>query len=342
MAIPNNSESFTEAGEFHWFVSSIRKILNNDDVLDEALRHVSVDISNPNPPMNLSQITTLIERLSQRLGDPYFGLHLSQHLGIEAVGKRGYLFLNAPNLEIAIRDLCEFSDIFQRDDVNITLGIDGDFAFLGYELLNKQSSGRRQEIESGLSFFWHLMSLYSGNSCKLSMVEFEHEAPTEGTIPYRKVFDAPVLFGEHFNRLHFRTSQLAIKSINSDRELYLILKEHIKDQILNASKIRTFAQKVQSELTLDALAKGLRAKEIAALLGISETTLYRRLAMEGYTFKQLHDEKAKSYACYLIEQKTLQIGTITSKLGFADAACLTRAFYRWFNMSPQEYRRSLE
>ena len=341
-SFPGTSGSVAKPNDFYRVVDSIRKVIADEDGLNEGLRSIGVDIDNPRPQVDFGRTSDLIEWLSRKLGDPHFGMHLSQNLGIEAAGKRGYLFLNAPDLEIAIRDFCRFSNTFHGDIAKLSLGIDDDFALFEYERRDTKARGRRQDVEGALSYLWHLMSLYSGNTCKLSLVEFEHEPPTEDASPYRRVFKAPTVFGEQSNRLHFRSDQLRIKSRSSDHDLYLILKEHIQNETDDANSIRTFTQIVQSELTLDALGKGLRAKEIAARLGISETTLYRRLALEGHTFKQLHDEVAKSYASYLIAQKTLAIGKIASKLGYANAGCLTRAFHRWFEMSPRKYRNSLE
>ena len=133
--------------------------------------------------------------------------------------------------------------------------LDGDFACFEYEFRDIKASGRRQDIEGGISSCWRLMSLYTGNTCKLSLVEFEHEPPTEDTAPYRRVFNAPTVFGERSNCLNFRSDQLRIKSRSSDHALYLILKEHIQNGNDDANNIRTFTQRVQSELTLDALSK---------------------------------------------------------------------------------------
>lgn len=95
-------------------------------------------------------------------------------------------------------------------------------------------------------------------------------------------------------------------------------------------------------LSHEALGKGLRARETAARLGVSEATLHRRLAKEESSFKKIHDEAARSFAELLIAQKSLPVATIASRLGYSETAALTRAFYRWFGISPRQYRKTLQ
>ena len=86
----------------------------------------------------------------------------------------------------------------------------------------------------------------------------------------------------------------------------------------------------------------MRARDVAALLGISVATLHRRLSAEGTSFKRLSDEASKSLASLLIAQKSLSIATIATRLGYSETAALTRAFHRWFGMSPRQYRKAQE
>jgi len=185
------------------------------------------------------------------------------------------------------------------------------------------------------------MQLFSGNSCRLTMVEFEHDCPPGGEGPYRRVFGAPVVFRRRANRLHIRTEQLSIASRSADPYLFPILEAHIQQLIARSGEIDSFADQVKSKLTHEALGQGVHAKDIAAMLGISVATLHRRLGSEGIRFKTLLDQAASSLASLLIEQQSLPVATIARRLGYSETAALTRAFHRWFGMSPRDYRKSL-
>jgi AraC-like DNA-binding protein len=173
------------------------------------------------------------------------------------------------------------------------------------------------------------------------MVEFEHDKPAPGDAIYRRIFGAPVLFRRRANRLHMRTEQLGYVSASADPYLFPILEEHIQRIVAGSGRIESFSEQVKSQLTHEALSQGYRARQIAARLGISVATLHRRLAREGASFKQLADQAAKSFAALLIAQKSLPVATIAARLGYSETAALTRAFRRWFGVSPREYRNSL-
>ncbi|MEM7502812.1 MAG: AraC family transcriptional regulator ligand-binding domain-containing protein [Pseudomonadota bacterium] len=282
----------------------------------------------------------LFEWFSETLGSPWLGLKLSQSMGPDAIGASGYMFLVSRNLRLALDNLGRCLRAVQ-DSSTLYVGIDEEYTYVHYEILDSRIVHRRQDSEYSIGFIWHLMRLFSGNTCKLTMVEFEHDRPAEGDGPYRSIFGAPVLFRRPANRLHFRTEQLPIESHVGDPHLYPILEEQVHGAMDQADRISSFQDQVRATLTPESLGAGIRARAAAARLGISESTLHRRLRGEGTTFKRLFDDAAKSHASYLIAQKTVPIASIARRLGYAETACLTRAFRRWFNVSPREYRRGL-
>lgn len=325
----------------HHFVTSLCEPVD-EDVVSEGLQTFGLANIDPNTSrVPFRPYIALFEWFAEKLGNPYLGLQLSRDSGPETLGAIGYMFLGSLNLEMAIRNLGNYL-LAVQDSSQLYLGIDGEYAFVHYEILDNRITNRRQDSEYSLGYVWQLMSLFSGNACKLTMVEFEHEHPEASEGPYRRVFGAPALFRRPFNRLHFRTDLLTTRSRSGDPHLLPILEAQVQETVARAERIESFADQVHSQLTPDTLGAGSRARAIAARLGISETTLHRRLKAEGTSFKKQFDKAAKSYAKYLIAQRSLQIGAIARRLGYAETACLTRAFYRWFNMSPSEYRNSLE
>lgn len=343
MILPANEGTKMEPTISYQFVTSLyESVSENPDVVDEAMRRFGLsDLDSHTSRVPLRPYIALFEWLAAQLKNPWLGLQLSAQAGPETLGAIGYMFLGSPNLEVAIRNLGNYL-LAVQDRSQLYLGLDGEYAFVHYEILDDRITHRRQDSEYSIGYVWHLMQLLSANSCRLTMVEFEHERPEDGEGPYRRIFDAPTLFRRPFNRLHFRVEQLDTRSRTGDPNLYPILEAQIRDVVARAQEITSFVQQVRAQLTPDALAEGLRAKTIASHLGISVATLHRRLRAENTSFKSLLDERAKSHAGYLISQKTLSVATIARRLGYAETACLTRAFYRWFGMSPRQYRSSLE
>lgn len=81
------------------------------------------------------------------------------------------------------------------------------------------------------------------------------------------------------------------------------------------------------------------AREVAAYIGLSERTLHRRLAGEGYSYRRLDERVRRNLAERLLQDSGLGLDSIARQLGYAEAASFSRAFKRWTGQSPDCWRR---
>ena len=298
------------------------------------------DESDPNLRLPLRRYLSFFEWLARELDRPFLGLELSQSVGAGMLGAVGYLFLNAANLEAALRSLLQYGPAIQDAMAPRELLINDDYVQLGYRILDDQVAEVRQDSEFTLGFDWWLIRSFSGGTCPLLRVDFQHDAPKRPRTIYRRVFDAPVLFRQSTNALHFPSSALATRPRNMDPHLFPILEAHVRDTLARRNQVETFSDRVEACLTENIMRQGPRAKVIAGVLGMSEATLHRRLRAEGTTFKTVVDDTAKSLATVWIKQRQIPISAIARLLGYAETACLTRAFRRWYGVSPRQFRRA--
>lgn len=77
----------------------------------------------------------------------------------------------------------------------------------------------------------------------------------------------------------------------------------------------------------------------AAELHVSTRTLYRRLALEGTSYRRLVDEVRQILATEMLTTEGLGVEQVAVRLGYADAAAFIRAFRRWTGSTPGAYRR---
>jgi len=335
---PTNSEATIS---IQIIAALVEAIGDHREITDAALRRFDlIDLNTPTTRVPLRVFVELFEWLATRMKKKCLGLELSERGGPQTIGAVGYLFLESENLKAALSNLGRYLFAVQEGS-RFSLGVEGEYAYVDYGILDDKISARRQDSEYSIGSTWNLIKQFTGNKCQLTMVEFEHEKPSDSEALYRRVFDAPVIFRRRANRLHFRSEYLSLPSRSGDPFLFPILEAHILSSIDEHKHDQTFKEKVKNQLTHDALADGLRAREIATHFGISEATLHRRLKKEQTSFKAVHDDASRSLASLLISQPSLPIATIARRLGFSETAALTRAFHRWFKMSPRDYRNSL-
>lgn len=78
----------------------------------------------------------------------------------------------------------------------------------------------------------------------------------------------------------------------------------------------------------------VRIDSIAAGLGVSRQTLYRRLRAEGTTFEDLLDRLRHRLALRYMRDEHLTVKAAAYRLGFSEPAAFSRAFKRWTGASP--------
>jgi AraC-like DNA-binding protein len=89
-------------------------------------------------------------------------------------------------------------------------------------------------------------------------------------------------------------------------------------------------ERLPGPLTLD---------DAASSLGISRRTLQRKITASGTTLSRVTDEVRRDRAEQLVGEGLLTMGEVAAKVGFAEQASFTRAWWRWFGAPPSRRRR---
>ncbi len=82
-------------------------------------------------------------------------------------------------------------------------------------------------------------------------------------------------------------------------------------------------------------------QSVARTLGVSPRSLHRRLADEGTRWNELLDEVRQEFAKSYLRRPKLSVGEVGHLIGFTDSSAFFKAFRRWTDSTPSEYRLSL-
>jgi AraC-like DNA-binding protein len=155
-------------------------------------------------------------------------------------------------------------------------------------------------------------------------VWFVHPAP-KNTVEYERSFaPASVRFGSPACGFAFREDFLSITLASADPKLHDVLRKHAEMLLSELPTARSVTDAVRQSLIRELAHGNPTAAHIARQLHMSPRTLERRLASEGTTFSGL------DYA----------LSEIAFLLGFSQPAAFHRAFKRWTQQTPLEYRRA--
>jgi AraC-like DNA-binding protein len=99
-------------------------------------------------------------------------------------------------------------------------------------------------------------------------------------------------------------------------------------------------EKVNEYIFTNLSVGGITLETAASALNMARSTLYRQLKLEGTSFRGLllktRQDLAKAYL-----RDGMTNSQVTYLIGFSEPSAFHRAFKRWCNMTPGEYRKSI-
>lgn len=164
-------------------------------------------------------------------------------------------------------------------------------------------------------------------------VHVTHADPGYGA-EYERVLGAPITFGSAWNAFHIDPAFMAHRVALLPRYAFGVLSQHADALLRNLEGTATTRGRVES-LLMPILHKGDAGMDaIAAKLGLSRQTLFRKLKAEGTSFAKVLDELRQRLALDYLGARKVSVNETAYLVGFSDPA----AFSRWTGKSPRAMR----
>ena len=198
----------------------------------------------------------------------------------------------------------------------------------------------------------------AGLSAAQTLIRTIHQAPVKVTVnvkypadnlrpEYEEIFPDGIKFGQAENSIIFDGIQIEYpmpfaNPINSQLGVkYCEIERHSQtgtQEIESNSAAETLKQ-VQKAVA-DDLASPPSLLQLARSLGLSERSLRRVIAESGLTYRQILMNHRAERASRALIHSDRPISKIASELGYDSAANFSRAFKKWFGLSPMQYRKN--
>ena len=308
---------------------------------EEALKKSAIDphlLENGKNPLDLKGYVQLMEIAAGITGNDNFGLNYGQQFTPEKLGLIGMVAITSPNLGTALTNLTRLF-AYHQQATETRLVADGEFIRLEYRILDGRILDRRQDAELTMGMFANIFRHCAGPRWTPEEVHCEHPRP-EMWRDHERAFNAPVHFAQRTNALLFNRHDLQTPMPQGDVRSLAALSEELVS-IAGGTGSIPLIDRVRSEIRRNLPDGGGTVEGISDELGIARWTLQRCLAVEGCNFSDLIDQVRRDLAGRYLRQYSLSITEIAFMLGYSELSAFSRAFTRWWGVSPQGFRRNI-
>ncbi len=295
---------------------------------DVAVLLAAAGIVRADQPVTAEAFGRLWRSIAAALDDEFFGL------GVRPMRQGSFALLchairDAPVLEVALRRALRFLRLV-LDAPDGRLAVEGGRAVI--TLSDPRGSGAFAQRT-----FWILLHglacWLTGQRIPLLAVDFAGPAP-EGQDEYRLFFGMAVRFGAGEGRLMFDARHLRLPVSRSPAQLRAFLRRAPANLLLRYRPDGGLVAALRPHLGGERQSAG----DLAARLGMAESTLRHRLKAEGTSLGALRDAVRRTRAMQALADGC-RVAEVAADLGFAEPSAFHRAFRKWTGDSPGQWAR---
>jgi AraC-like DNA-binding protein len=248
-----------------------------------------------------------------------------------------FAICGAPNLGTALRRYQEFRAAFPGlPDITIeasqgAAALSIDHAAFGASSISAVTVGL-------LAVAHRVINWATRRPLLLHRVELPHARPTRHG-GYRLVFGAPALFAAPRAALVFNADFLTQPFVRSHQDIERFLDDPPAHLLGECDfYCSTVADQVR-RIIEDRLGNpSCTSDDIAAGVGMSRPTLWRRLREENTSISQIRDQVLRDAALAALSCGNQTVAQLSQHLGFSEPSAFSRAFRRWTGSSPRNYQ----
>ena len=292
------------------------------------------DLGDPVARIPSLLVRTLVRATIERTGDQALGLRAGECIESNDFGMMGLAARNSPNLRWALLCVARFIPLLD-DDLEATL-LEGREHFV-WQLRNLAPRPLPAVNDFQLASALVGIRAFAGKHVTPLEVHVRHAAPTtaEG---YKRLFSVPVRFNARENALIFDRRLLESPIASANVAMFPVFEEQASEELKHLPALEATRERLRLLLRRRLGSGDVDIVSIARELQTSASTLRRRLAEQGTTYRAVLDQVRRDLALARIVDSRIDVGELAFGLGFSTPSGFARAFRRWTGVAPLAYR----
>ena len=315
-----------------------RGLALSDLFRNDAHRLLLSELNHDNNKLPLTAILELWQIAAELCSDHALGLQARKECHITSYGIFAHLLMNSPSLGEAVSLMARYSHVM-NDALDSTVKKEKGHVVYSLDFrLSHPAAYHHIEfhLASIVQVGRQLVAKKDQDMISPLRVEFAHR-PMAPLKEYEAAFGSEVFFQQEACRMVLSEDVLRLLPNAPNEGMYKMLLQQIEGisrtegQTPYTNKVKAYFASAQEWLRWPSL------QSTAQAIGISASTLKRKLKEEGESYQAICDQVRYRRARRMLDLGGYSISSIAYRLGFTSVAAFSRSFKRWSGMSPSEY-----
>jgi AraC-like DNA-binding protein len=296
----------------------------------------AIDEFDPETRLPIETVHELLRGAIAITGDEEIGLKAAELIEVGDYGALEYTAGTAASADEALTLIGRYMHLI-NDALTVSLRIEGEHAVVALE--SAVVLPRAAEDFEVAAFFIATKAHAAENLRWPFEIRFQHPEPADTRL-YTRVFSdqSTVRFGQPVAGFVFPRQALADPVSGADPKLHAVVRSHAERLLIELPKADSVTARVRTLLVQGFTRGEDSVAHVARALHLSPSTLARKLEQEGTSFKALQEDMRRGLALRYLGETDLPLSEIAFLLGFSQVAAFHRAFKRWTEQTPIEYR----
>lgn len=302
-----------------------------------GLREASLD--DPELSVPFSTFRTLVLDALVLTREPAFGPFVGQRLQANTHGILGYAAQSSGTMRQALELFERFVEL-RLSALSISSEVKPDEVRVRFHETLPLGDIERPVVEAVVMALRNVVDTISMGAVRIGVVAFAFEPPDYPELA-RELFGCEVLWGQDWTGFTVAPEALDFALRMADPAAYAEAARILQRELERGASSRSLSARVR-RLLLERQSGFPSLQVTARLLHMTPRTLHRRLIDEGTSFRELLEEVRHTLAVEHLKSGRFSIEEIAYTLGYSDLANFRRAFKRWEDVPPSEFRARLE
>lgn len=297
-------------------------------------------LDNPDARVSFRVFKALMLNAKTLCKDPAFGLHFGEECSFADMSIVGLICQSAETMGEAFHQMNRYARLVIEVDGH-DVGNRFELKRIGNDIWLEDQCRNPNEFpeltESTFARFVCETARHFGDAPFARSIHLTHVEP-EYRSEYDRILKVPITFGSNKNAICIYESWLSIQTNMKNRYVFGVFRARA-DELLATLEMTSTMKGCVENLLMPIIHTGdVGMDQIAAKVGLSRTSLYRRLKVEGTTFEQILDNLRHELALDYLSGKKISVNEVAYLVGFSDPAAFSRAFKRWAGNNPSKIR----